>query len=144
MLGLLALVAAALFCGAAVYITVAEQPARLRLDDRAALAEWGPAYRRGVVMQASLAVVSGLLGLLAWWQSGVVLNAAAALVILANWPFTLFAIKPINRRLEATPPDQASAESRALLIRWGRLHAGRSLLGAIATALYLAAELPGR
>jgi hypothetical protein len=68
--GLLALVAASVFTGAAFYVNYAEQPARLGLDNRSLLAEWKPAYKRGYVMQASLAMIGFLLGLLAWWATG--------------------------------------------------------------------------
>jgi Domain of unknown function (DUF1772) len=67
--GEVALVIAALFCGAALYISVAEQPARLKLDDRALLMEWKAAYRRGYAMQAPLAVLGFALGVLAWYQT---------------------------------------------------------------------------
>lgn len=62
MVSLLALVTASIFFGAAIYINIAEHPARLGLDDVAALAQWRPAYKRGFAMQAPIAVLSALLG----------------------------------------------------------------------------------
>jgi hypothetical protein len=135
--GHLALTVSALFTGAAFYINVAEQPARLKLDDRALLAQWKPAYKRGFAMQASLAVAGFLLGLASWWISDDGCWLIGGLVLLANWPYTLLAIMPTNNRLMAAPLDSAVSETRALIERWGRLHAVRTALGAISTLLFL-------
>jgi hypothetical protein len=135
--GLLALVAAAFFSGAAVYVNVAEQPARLLLDDRALLAEWKPAYKRGFAMQAPLAIIGFILGMVAWWLTGAAIFAVGAILILANWPWTLIGIMPTNRALEATEPANANADTRALVVKWGGLHAVRSALGLAATVAFL-------
>src|SRR5690606_19984341 len=135
--GLLAITVAALFTGAALYINVAEQPARLGLEDGPLLQEWKPSYKRGFAMQATLAVFGGALGLLQWWVSGGVAWIAGAALLLANWPYTLLLIKPTNNTLMATPVQSADAKTRALLQHWGNLHALRTLLGAAATGTFI-------
>lgn len=139
--GQLALIVAAIFAGAAVYINAVEQPARLGLDDRALLTQWKPAYVRGFAMQASLAIVGFLLGLLAWWQTGGWLWLAGAIVLVANWPFTVIAIMPTNKILMTTDLDKAGPDSRALLQKWAGLHAVRTALGFAATVIFLLASL---
>ena len=135
--GQLALSVAAIFTGAAIYINVSEQPARLKLDDRALLTEWKPAYKRGFAMQASLAILGFLLGLLAWWQTGDWRWLLGATFLIANWPYTLIGIVPTNNRLLAMPLEHAGPESRKLIEKWAGLHAVRTALGALATAIFL-------
>jgi hypothetical protein len=136
-IGLLALMAAAIFFGAAIYVSVAEQPARLTLDDRGLLAEWKPSYKRGTAMQAPLALLGFALGMLAWWQSSHPGFLVGAIAMIAPWPWTLFAIKPTNDALTATNPERAGPPSRALIVRWGALHAVRTALGALASLSFL-------
>jgi uncharacterized membrane protein len=139
--GQLALIAAAAFSGAAVYVNVAEQPARLALDDRALVTEWKPAYKRGTVMQGPLAVAGCVLGLLAWWQTGIWLWLLGAIFMIANWPYTFLGIMPTNNKLMATDPADADADTRITIERWGRLHAVRTIFGFAATLVFLWASL---
>lgn len=135
MLELLALTLAALFTGAALYINVAEQPARLTLDDAALLREWKPSYKHGFALQAPLALIAFLIGAAAFWQGGDWRSLTGALLMLANWPYTLFVIFPTNNRLLAT--EEADAGTRRLVERWGSLHMVRTAFGAAATLLFL-------
>jgi hypothetical protein len=140
--GLLALTIAAVFTGAALYINVAEQPARLHLDNAALLAEWKPAYKRGFAMQAPLAIMAFVLGAFAWWQSGQWLFLLGGVLMLANWPWTMLAIMPVNNRLMKTEPAMATDDTRALIRHWNVLHGVRTLLGGTATVVFLIALDP--
>ena len=141
MIGQLALTTAAVFTGAALYINVAEQPARLGLDHRSLLLEWKPAYKRGTAMQAPLAIGGFVLGLAAWWQSGHLAWAVGALLMIANWPVTFFAIMPTNDKLMGIEPAMAGPESRAMIETWGSLHRVRTALGIAASVAFLTASL---
>lgn len=141
LIGQLALLAAGLFAGAALYISIGEQPARLGLDDRALITQWKPAYKRGTAMQFPLAVIGGLFGLGAWWMDGGLLWILGALLLAANAPFTFLVIMPVNDRLMATAPADAGPESRAWIDRWGRLHAVRTALGLGAAVVFVLASL---
>ncbi len=137
--GYLALTVAAAFTGAAFYVGFAEQPARLELDDRALLAEWKPAYKRGFAMQAPLAVIGFILGLVAWWLTGRVTFLVGAILLVTNWPWTMIGIMPTNKALMAIGPEGAGPQSRALIVRWSSLHAVRTALGGLAVVAFLVA-----
>lgn len=137
LVGLLAFMTAAMFAGAAIYISFAEQPARMHLDTRALLTQWKPAYKRGTIMQAPLAVISAALGVVAFFMLWDWRWLVGAVLILANLPYTLLVIMPTNKELEATPPEQGNDNTRALVSQWGYLHLVRSLLGLAATLAYL-------
>jgi hypothetical protein len=143
--GEIALAVAALFTGAALYVNIVEQPARLLLDDRALLAEWKPAYEKGTLMQAPLAIIGFLLGLVAWMATGRFGFLFGALLMIANWPWTLMRIMPLNTELKRSEPFAAGPQTRALIERWGRLHTVRTGLGALATLVFLVtlACMPG-
>src|SRR5712692_8766238 len=120
-IGALALAASALFAGAALYVSVSEQPARLTLDDRALLTQWQPSYKHGAAMQAPLALIGCILGLIAWWQTGAWQWLAGAIVLVSAWPYTLVVIRPTNDELMGTQLPDAGARSITLIEKWGRL-----------------------
>jgi hypothetical protein len=137
LVGYLALTIAALFTGAAFFINVAEQPARLALDDRALLAEWKPSYKRGLAMQAPLAITGFLLGVAAWMLDGRVAFLIGGALMLGNWPWTVLGIMPTNRLLMATNLENAGPRTRALIVKWNILHSVRTALGFLAVLSFL-------
>ncbi len=132
-----AVLCAALFAGAALYINVAEHPARMGLETRIAAMQWAPSYERATWMQAPLAVVSCVNGVVAWLMGAGDRWLVAAVLMGMIVPFTLLVVMPTNRRLLEPARDLDSTETRMLLARWGRLHVVRTTLSMTATVLYL-------
>jgi len=132
-----AVVACGLFAGAAVYVSLVEHPARMECGVELAATEFPASYRRGTIMQATLAAV-GLLSSVAAWLVGasfwwLVAGVLLGLVI----PFTLIVILPTNKALLSPTLDRRSVSAEHLLARWGALHAVRSVLSCVALLLFL-------
>ncbi len=130
----IATVSSGLFAGAALYITVVEHPVRAVLDTRAAASQWAPSYQRATWMQAPLAILGLLSGVGACLLGGGLGWLVAALIIGAVVPITFKIIMPTNQQLLEPDRDLSSSETRALLNRWGRLHALRTVMSVSAFA----------
>jgi hypothetical protein len=141
MLLILATLAAGLFAGAAIYITAVEHPARLACGSELAIREFAPSYHRATLMQAPLALLGCAAGIVAGWQRSDLVLALAATLLGAVVPFTLVIMLPTNKRLLNPALDARSPAALALLVRWGRLHAVRSVLGGASFVVFLARAL---
>ena len=139
-----AVLAAALFTGAALYVNFAEHPARMECGMELAATVFGPSYRRAAVMQAVLALAATAGGAGAWLAGGPIAWLGGALLIFAVVPFTLIAIRPTNNRLLDPALDRNSGSALRLLRLWGRLHAVRSILGLAASVTFLLLVIASR
>ena len=132
-----AVLSCSLFTGASVYINLVEHPARMECGVEVAATEFSPSYRRATVMQATLAAVGLVSSIVAWVAGATFWWLVAGALLGSVIPFTLFVILPTNKLLLSPTLDKQSVEAERLLARWGRLHAVRSVLSALALLLLL-------
>lgn len=137
LLGVLAVGCCGLFAGAALYVNLVEHPARMSCGVELALREWAPSYERAAVMQASLAVLGGVTGVLAWALLGGFGYLVGALLLLAVVPYTLLVVFPTNKRLLELHAKGQIGNAHELLKRWNALHAVRSALSVVAFGFML-------
>jgi hypothetical protein len=102
-----------------------------------AVTEFGPSYRRGALMQAPLALIGAGAGIVRWGAGGGLGWLVSGVLLGAVVPFTLVAILPTNHLLLDASLNRASPGAEALLARWGRLHAVRSVLSLVAFVSFL-------
>ena len=134
--GFIALVFAAAFAGAAIYVSWVEQPARLKLDDQALLSEWGPSDQRGVALLAAFALASGIAGFLAWFELDDVRWVFGALIVISTWPYAFFVMAPLNNQILSLHGSDVGA-ARALVRQWGLIESGFAAIGVVAVAMFL-------
>ena len=140
---LIGITCTALFAGAALYISLVEQPARLLATMEVALGEFRPGFPRARALQAVFAVVGGITTGLAWWHGAGPAWLIASFCLLSIVVFTLVVITPVYTALLDTSLSASAPEARALLERWGQLHAVRTVLGLVALTSLLLASLRG-
>ncbi len=102
-----------------------------------AVTEFGPSYRRGARLQALLAVLGSLAAMLVWIRGGGVAWLWGAVLFFSVVPYTLLVILPTNKQLLDSSLDRSSERAGALLVRWGRLHAVRTVVSLAALILFL-------
>src|SRR5262245_16463001 len=107
------------------------------LETRMAALQWAPSYKRATRLQAPLAIISLLCGVMVWLRGGHLGWLVAALFVGGVVPITLIVIMPTNHKLLATGRDLSSTETHQLLVRWGKLHGIRTALSLVATVIYL-------
>jgi len=132
-----ALLACGLFAGAALYVNLVEHPARMECGVELAATEFPPSYRRGTIMQVTLAVVCLLSSIASWLAGATFWWLVAGVLQVSVIPFTLIVILPTNKQLLNPALDRRSAEAERLLARWVRLHAVRTALSGFALLLFL-------
>lgn len=133
----LAIFSCMVFAGAAIYINVAEHPARLECGTELAATVFPPSYNKASVMQAALAIISTLSACSIWLLGGSILWFIGALFIFSVVPFTLIVIMPTNVKLKSPDLDKSAKSTQEMLELWGKLHFVRTLASLIASGIFL-------
>src|SRR5882762_820049 len=136
-----ALLASGLFTGAALYVSFVEHPARMQCGTALAITEFAPSYKRGAVMQASLAALGTIAAITAWLRGAPAPWLVGGLLLGAVIPFTLIVILPTNKRLLDPTLDKGSNLAEQLLQRWAALHAVRSAMSLASFLMFLFAAI---
>ena len=136
-----AIVAAGLFAGGSLYVSLAEHPARIECGGAVGIRHFGPSARRAAVMQGGLAVAGLVLAVIAWLQGAGTAWLIGGLLLGAMIPFTLIVVMRTVRRLLDASLDTASGEALELLRGFGRLHAVRTIVGVVVFALFVVIAL---
>jgi hypothetical protein len=124
------------FFGAALYVNIVEQPARLALDADSIVREWVPSNRRGFFMFSVLAIISALCGYTEYARTGDVRWLIGATIILASWPYAYFVVTPVNVLLYSARRKAPAPVVRKLMREWGLVEWGQTAIGLAAACIF--------
>lgn len=132
-----------MFAGVALYINVAEHPARMTIPIEYAVSQWAPSYKKAAMLQASLAMISILGGLISFLISGGSQYLISALLMAFVFGFTMTVIMPVNKKLLSlkTMEEKKQKQVETMLIKWNRLHAVRTIAALTAVFILYAAKI---
>ena len=130
---------ASLFAGSAVYCTLVEHPARLQCGVNLASTVFPASFYKAAKLQSSLAITSGFAAIAAFQLDKIKDRSwlFCGLAMLSIMPYTYIFLMPVNRKLLAPNVDKNSDETNSLLEKWGQLHAVRSFIGFVCSAIML-------
>jgi hypothetical protein len=134
--GLYAFAVAAAFLGATIYISLVEQPARLKLDGRSMIQEWKRSNRRGTLVLSMLAALSATIAFIQFRMNGDIRWAIGGITILASWPYAYFVMMPVNIWLFVIPLGKPVSPIRKLMRDWGVLEWGHALIALAACCAF--------
>lgn len=145
-----AIMATSLFCGAAIYVSLVEQPARMQVPLREAARQFGKSYPRAALLQPTYIFSSCAASAARYWitfppvtlQSKPMQQAHLVNLVMMGGclMWTLVFMLPGNKALLAAERE-STPRVKQLLQTWGWQHSCRSVASAAALFVLLAASL---
>ena len=125
-----------LFSGASVYCSLVEHPARMQCGSHLACTLFQSWLKRAGAQQGLLTLVAASSTLTAYYLKPDERTwLVAGSLLLATSAYTLLFMMPTNRRLLDPQLNKDSPLAKALLKKWGYLHAVRSLVSLLVLTL---------
>lgn len=146
MLDLVAVLSSCLFCGAALYISAVEHPARMQLPIREAARQFGKSYPRAAIMQPICIALTCIASATRCLTTTTVTQTemprlkqahSLNLVLMAGcFIWTVAFMLPGNKAL-LKAERESDVRVKHLLQAWGRQHAARTLASSVASVVLL-------